>query len=124
MVGNHSKLHYASNSIGGIQVTPLPLPPDSAEIQFVDLCILEGGVVRLEMKIKGILFKRIHQRGSRRYQPVWEDPTHHFDGPMILDNDKAADLEAIFGNYLLEQKLSIEDLVKQKQLSDGNKSNG
>lgn len=91
------------------------LPPDTEEVKFVSFCSLPS-VIRLEMKIKGILFKRISPIGGKKYKPVWGDPMGALGGAEILDDEKAADLEAIFNNYCIEMKINFEHLTKQKAL--------
>lgn len=96
-------------------VTHYPLPTNTTDIEFVELCNIEG-TVRIGMKIKGILFERLHRLGARKLPPVWQDPTHHFDGPMILDNDKAKDLEAIFTNYCQSLHFNLEESISDKRI--------
>lgn len=99
-------------NLQNMNVNQLALPPDSTDIQFVEFCSIDG-TIRIQMKIKGILFKRLHDNGAKT-KPVWHDPTHHFEGAMTLDEDKSDDLEAIFQNYLSSMNTTVIQLKGEK----------
>lgn len=82
-------------------------PANTESVQFVELNNLGGGTFKLTLKIKGIKFERLHQHGVKTI--VWQDPTSHFKGPLILDNKKTADLEGIFHNYCIEVEFDINE---------------
>lgn len=89
----------------GIKITELPLPPDGEDLKIVALRTASY-VVSVDVRIRGILFRRIEDRMINN-GIVWSDPEQYFEGPQILDDDKAADLEAIFHNYIAQEKINI-----------------
>lgn len=63
------------------------------------------GVIRVELLINSIAFKRLHSTWDKKIKPVWQDINQHYGGALILDDDKEKDLEAIFKAYLLDNKI-------------------
>ena len=100
-----------------IGVTQLPLPPDSDVIKFTNFDIIEGGTVRLEMIINGIPFRRLHQRGMRRYKPVWLNETGEVDGCAMLTDEKQAELESVFHFYCTQFDFSVDGPKEQRRLN-------
>lgn len=92
-------------------VKTFKLLPDTKDISFLNFDQLEGGTIRIEMKIKGIHFKRIaHLSGI--YPPCWTNEDSTFEVSMI-DKEKSKDLEEIFKGYLLDNKICLDKSLLQ-----------
>lgn len=95
----------------GITCVEYKTPPDSKDVQFVSLDTL-GSTVRVQVKIKGIVFKRLNDRALKNNKPIWCDEQQVFvqDSVFLEDADRD-ELEAIFQNYISEHKIDLDEII-------------
>ena len=86
-----------------MQIAKLPVSTDDIEI--INMENIGEGIIRVELKIKGILFKRIHSKWDKHLTHVWQDVNQHFGSSLMITDDKEKDLDAIFKAYLLTNKI-------------------
>lgn len=72
---------------------------DHSQIEIVSVEQLEKGIVRTMIKIKGILFKRLHDKFSKEVS--WTDEELTFNDCLAMTKQQEKDLEGIFKAYLI-----------------------